>query len=309
MIRPGWTGKGWLSTPVPATVWQYALWEDQAMPTRSFDVVILGGGNAGMGVTVATREAGLKVAMIEPDLLGGTCPNRGCMPKKVLVAAAHALDEIERAKAHYITVGKPGLDWAALIDREKAIIGGIPASLGELMKRRGVEVIRERGRFAGPNAVAVGGDTIEAKHIVIATGSKPRKLPFPGAGLMITSDDVLSERNLPASVVFIGGGVIALEFSHVYARAGAKVTILEVLPRLLDNMDADAVAQLRGETERIGVAIHTGVEVQRVEKVAGRLRVVYVEGASEHSVEAERVVHGAGRVADLDDLDLPAGRV
>jgi glutathione reductase (NADPH) len=279
------------------------------MPTRSFDVVILGGGNAGMGVTVAPREAGLSVAMIEPDLLGGTCPNRGCMPKKVLVAAAHALDEIERAKAHHITVGKPSLDWAALIHREKAIISGIPASLGELMKRRGVEVIRERGRFTGPNAVAVGGDTLEAKHIVIATGSKPRKLPFPGAELTITSDNVLSERNLPASVVFIGGGVIALEFSHVYARAGAKVTILEVLPRLLDNMDADAVAQLRTETERIGVAIHTGVEVQRVEKAAGRLRVVYAEDGSEHSIEAERVVNGAGRLADLDDLDLPSGRV
>ena len=81
--------------------------------------MILGGGNAGMGVTVATREAGLKVAMIEPDLLGGTCPNRGCMPKKVLVAAAHALDEIDRAKAHHIHIGKPSLDWAALIDREK----------------------------------------------------------------------------------------------------------------------------------------------------------------------------------------------
>jgi glutathione reductase (NADPH) len=96
------------------------------MATRSLDVVILGGGNAGMGVTVATREAALKVAMIEPDLLGGTCPNRGCMPKKVLVAAAHALDEIERAKAHHVSVGKPSLDWAALIDREKAMIAGIP---------------------------------------------------------------------------------------------------------------------------------------------------------------------------------------
>jgi glutathione reductase (NADPH) len=227
----------------------------------------------------------------------------------VLVAAAHALDEIERAKGHHITVGKPSLDWPALIDREKAIIGGIPASLGELMNRRGVEVIRDRRRFVGPNAVAVRSETLEAKHIVIATGSKPRRLPFPGAELMITSDDVLSERRLPASVVFVGGGAIALEFSHVYARAGAKVTILEILPRLLDNLDADAVTQLRGETERIGIAIHTGVEVRRVEKVAGRLRVVYVEGASEHSVEAERVVHGAGRVADLDDLDLPAGRV
>ena len=145
------------------------------MPARSFDVVILGGGNAGMGVTVATREAGLKVAMIEPDLLGGTCPNRGCMPKKVLVAAAHALDEIERAKAHHIHIGKPSLDWAALIDRETAMISGIPASLGELMNRRGVEVIRDHGRFAGPNAVAVGGETLEAKHIVIATGSTPRR--------------------------------------------------------------------------------------------------------------------------------------
>ena len=279
------------------------------MPTRNFDVVILGGGNAGMGVTVATREAGLSVAMIEPDLLGGTCPNRGCMPKKVLVAAAHALDEIERAAAHHITIGKPSLDWAALIDREKAMIAGIPVSLGQLMERRGVEVIRDRGRFAGPNAVAVGGDILEAKHIVIATGSTPRKLPFPGAELMITSDDVLSERRLPASVVFVGGGVIALEFSHVYARAGAKVTILEVLPRLLGNMDADAVAQLRAATERLGVAVHTAVKIQRVEKAGDRLRVVYEGGGSEQTVEAERVVNGAGRVALVDGLDLAAGNV
>ncbi len=264
------------------------------MPTRNFDVVILGGGNAGMGVTVATREAGLTVAMIEPDLLGGTCPNRGCMPKKVLVAAAHALDEIARAKAHHITVGQPSLDWAALIDREKAMIAGIPASLGELMNRRGVEVIRDRGRFAGPNAVAVGGETLEAKHIVIATGSTPRLLPFPGAELMITSDDVLNERRLPASVVFVGGGVIALEFSHVYARAGAKVTILEALPRLLGNMDFDAVAQLRAATERIGVVIHTGVEIQRIDRSGDRLRVVYQEGGSEQTVEAERVVYVCG---------------
>jgi glutathione reductase (NADPH) len=279
------------------------------MPTRSFDVVILGGGNAGMGVTVATREAGLTVAMIEPDLLGGTCPNRGCMPKKVLVAAAHALDEIERVKAHHITVGKPSLDWGALIDREKAMIAGIPVSLGELMKRRGVEVIRDRGRFVSPYAVAAGGERLEAKHIVVATGSTPRKLPFPGAELMITSDDVLSERRLPASVVFVGGGVIALEFSHVYARAGAQVTILEVLPRLLGNMDADAVVQLRTATERIGLAIHTGVEIQRIEKAGDLLRVVYEEGGSEQTVEAERVVNGAGRVANVDGLDLAAGNV
>jgi glutathione reductase (NADPH) len=279
------------------------------MATRSLDVVILGGGNAGMGVTVATREAGLNVAMIEPDLLGGTCPNRGCMPKKVLVAAAHALDEIERAKAHHIAVGKPNLDWAALIDREKAMIAGIPGSLLDLMNRRGVEVIRGRGRFAGANAVAVNGEMLKAKHIVIATGSKPRRLPFPGAELMIISDDVLNERTLPPSVAFVGGGVIALEFSHVYARAGARVTILEVLPRLLANMDADAVDQLRSETKRIGVAIHTGVEIRRLERAGDRLRVIYEDGGSEHALEADRVVNGAGRIADVDGLDLAAGNI
>ncbi|MBV8120594.1 MAG: NAD(P)/FAD-dependent oxidoreductase [Alphaproteobacteria bacterium] len=279
------------------------------MATRNFDVVILGGGNAGLGVTVATREAGLKVALFEPDLLGGTCPNRGCMPKKVLVAAGHALDEIERAGAHKIAVGRPSLDWAALIDREKAMISGIPASLGALMERRGVEVIRQRGRLAGPNTVATDGESIEARHIVIASGSTPRRLPFTGAELMITSDEVLSERSLPASVVFVGGGVIALEFSHVYARAGVKVTILEALPQILPNMDADAVAQLRSATERIGVAIHTGVEIQRIELAGDRLRVIYGESGSERAIETDRVVNGAGRVPNVDGLDLAAGQV
>ena len=279
------------------------------MATRSFDVVILGGGNAGMGVTVATREAGLSVAMLEPDLLGGTCPNRGCMPKKVLVAAAHALDEIARAGAHRIAIGRPRLDWAALIDREKAMIAGIPASLEALMARRGVEVIREPGRFVGANAVTAGGEVLEARHIVVATGSTPRRLPFPGAELMIGSDEVLNERRLPASAIFIGGGVVALEFSHVYARAGAEVTILEALPQLLANMDADAVAQLRAATERLGVAIRTGVEVKRIERSGDRLRVVYVDDGAERAVTAERVVNGAGRVPNVEGLDLASGNI
>ena len=114
---------------------------------------------------------------------------------------------------------------------------------------------------------------------------------------------------MPASVVFVGGGVIALEFSHVYARAGSKVTILDVLPRLLGNMDADAVAQLRAATERLGIAIHTGVDVWRIERSGVRLRVVYEEGGSERTVEAERVVNGAGRVANVAGLDLAAGGV
>src|SRR5438445_5642026 len=109
------------------------------MNTERFDVVILGGGNAGIGVTGPVRRAGLSVAMVESRDLGGTCPNRGCTPKKVLVAAGHALHGIDRAVSHCISVSAPRLDWAALIDREKRMISHIPGALGRLMADRGVE--------------------------------------------------------------------------------------------------------------------------------------------------------------------------
>jgi len=277
--------------------------------SEAYDVVIVGGGNAAFGVTVPTRKAGLKVVMIEDRDLGGTCPNRGCTPKKALVAAAHALHEIGQAHVHCISVGKPTLDWTALIDREKEMISGIPDSLAETLQERGVELIRDQAKFVGPNTVKVGGREIEAKHIVIATGSKHRPLPIPGAELMITSDEVLSEPELPESVLFVGGGVIALEFGHVYARAGAKVTVLEVLPQLLPALDADAVEQVRKESRRIGIVVHTGVKVKRVERASKRLRTVFEVDGKELSIESDRVVNGAGRIANVDQLDLEAGNI
>ena len=278
------------------------------MTKDRYDVLILGGGNAGIGVTVPTRAAGLEVALVESWVLGGTCANRGCTPKKVLVAAAHALHEIERAKVHGIAVGAPRLDWGALIAREKNMISHLPAAFADTLARRGVEVLRGEAAFVAPHAVRVDGRTIEAEHIVIATGSTPRRLPFPGAEHMITSDEVLSEPDLPRDVVFIGGGVIALEFGHVYARAGAHVTTLEVLPRLLPAMDQEAVAQIRVESERIGIRVQTGVTVKRIDK-GERLQVVFEHDGAEQTIEAERVVNGAGRVANVDGLDLEAGRI
>ncbi|MFO1112178.1 MAG: NAD(P)/FAD-dependent oxidoreductase [Bradyrhizobium sp.] len=277
--------------------------------SEKFDVVILGGGNAGIGVTGPVRRAGMSIAMIEARDLGGTCPNRGCTPKKILVAAGHTLHEIERASVHQIAVGKPRLDWAALIDREKDMIKDIPANLARSMAKRQVEIIKGHAAFAGPNAIRVGNRMLEGRHIVIATGSKPRPLPIPGAELMITSDEMLSERALPGSVIFVGGGVISLEFGHVYARAGTAVTILEALPQLLPAMDTDAVAQLQAESERVGIRVKTGVSVSRIEPHGGRLRVTFVHDGREQSLEADRVVNGAGRIANVDSLDLESGNV
>ncbi|RWM09836.1 NAD(P)/FAD-dependent oxidoreductase [Mesorhizobium sp.] len=274
---------------------------------EKYDVVILGGGNAGMGVTVATRAAGFSVALVEARDLGGTCPNRGCTPKKVLVAAAHALDEIARAGGHAIKVEPPRLDWRALIEREKDIIRDIPSKLSGLMAKRGVDVIQGEAAFVASNAIRVGTRELEARNIVIATGSKPRPLSIAGAEHLTTSDGVLSDPVLPGAVVFIGGGVIAFELGHVYARAGVEVTILEALPQLLGGFDEDAAAQIRGESERLGISIHTKAWVKKIEKTDGRLRVSFAKDGAERLVDADRVVNCAGRVANVEGLDLGAG--
>jgi len=280
------------------------------MITEPFDVVILGGGNAGIGVTGPARAAGLSVAMIEARDLGGTCPNRGCTPKKILVAAGHALDEIARAATHKISVSEPNLDWPALIDREQAMVAPIPSQLRASMQRRGVEIICGEGRFVAPDTVCVGDRCLAAKHIVIATGSKSRPLAFPGADHLVTSDHILADRILPRSAVFIGGGVISLELGHVYARAGVEVIVLEALPRLLPAIEQAAVEKLLAECERIGLRILTGVDVLRIEKRDnGQLQVVFRHQGHEQGIVTGRAVNGAGRIANVDNLDLAAGNV
>ena len=275
---------------------------------EQFDTFIIGAGNAGFGASSILADAGQRIAFVERAEFGGVCPNRGCTPKKFLVAAAHSLHEIERASVHGIEVGPARLDWRKLIERKDQMVDFIPGAMKGLAEKRGTVFVGD-ARFTGPNRVSVDGQTIEADNIVIATGSKPRALPILGAEHMITSDEVLSEHEQPGEVVFIGGGVIAMEFSHVYARAGTKVTVLEVMPRLLPNLDADAVAQIQAESERIGVTVETGVSVSKVDRSGQRFTVTWERDGQIHAVEADRVVNGAGRVADVDQLDLQAGGV
>lgn len=274
-----------------------------------FDTLIIGGGNAGFGVSSVLAEAGQSIAFIEEAEFGGTCPNRGCTPKKVLVAAAASLDAISKASAHGISVGEPRLDWAALIDRKDDMIGFIPGAMEGLANKRGT-VFKGKARFTGRNEVTVGDTVLTATTIIIATGSTPRPLPIEGAELMITSDEVLAQRTQPDSVVFVGGGVIALEFAHIYARAGTKVTILEVAPQLLPRLDSDAVDQLRQATEALGVHVETGVRVEGVFENAGKRRLRYTNADGEaRTIVADQVINGAGRIANVAGLDLEAAGI
>ena len=276
--------------------------------TDRYDIVILGAGNAGFGVSQIAHAAGKSIAFVEAGEFGGTCPNRGCTPKKVLVAAAQALHEIELAPQHGIEVGPARLDWTKLIDRKNEMIDFIPGAMEDTAKSRGT-VYKGKASFVDANAIEVNGTRIEADNFVIATGSMTRPLSIPGAEYLITSDDVLSERELPEEVVFIGGGVIAMEFSHVYARAGSKVSILEMMPRLLPRLDHDAVVAIQKESERLGIDIKTGVEVEAIERSGDKLKVHFMHDSKQLSVVADRVVNGSGRIANVADLNLEAANI
>ena len=281
--------------------------------TRKYDLLVLGTGNAGMGAAGVARAAGKSVAMVESWDVGGTCALRGCVPKKVLVAAAQALHQIALAPEHRIAVGPAKLDWPALIARERGFVEGVPAMFQDSLENRGIELLRGRAKFLGRNRVEVTGEdgteVVEAGKILIATGSKPRPLPIPGAEHLITSEDILESPELPESLIFIGGGVIALEFGHVFARAGTKVTILEALPRLLPRMEADAVERVHRESERIGIDILTGVEIEEVVESGGALEVRFMHEGARTSLTAAKVANGAGRIPDVEDLDLAAGEI
>ena len=276
--------------------------------SHKFDIVIIGAGNAGFGVSQIAQAAGKSIAFVESDEFGGTCPNRGCTPKKVLVAAAHAMHEIELAHEHGIEVGPARLDWPKLIERKRNMIDFIPGAMEETARSRG-QVFKGKGHFVDSNAIEVDGVRIEADNFVIATGSITRPLSIPGAELMITSDEVLSENNLPDEVVFIGGGVIAMEFSHVYAHAGTHVTILEAMPSVLPRLDQDAVAAIRRESERLGIDVRTSVEVEAIGQSDNRLQVSFTHQGKQQTISADRIVNGTGRIANVADLNLDAANI
>lgn len=277
---------------------------------RDYDVVVLGSGNAGMAAARVAREAGRAVAIVEHRReVGGTCPLRGCVPKKVLVAAAETWDAVQGAGDHAITVNGGALDWAGLIRREKSFLEGMSEGFVDLLRKRGIDLLHGEARFTGRNTLDIGGERVEAGKVVIATGSVPRPLPFDGSEHLIDNEGILSETTLPESVIFIGGGVIALEFSHVYARAGSDVTILEVMPRLLPPADADAADRLREASERLGIKVHTGVEVEAVVAEGGAFSVRFSADGRGKTLSAARVAHGAGRIPAVEPLALDDGGI
>jgi glutathione reductase (NADPH) len=274
------------------------------MREASFDVIVIGVGMAGLSVARKTASAGKKVAVVDSRPYGGTCALRGCDPKKVLVGAAEVLDWQRRMTDHGIS-GEARINWSELMAFKRTFTEPVPQNLENNLSKQGVSTYHGATRFTDTNHLHVGSDALTAKHIVIAAGAKPRELGIPGAEYVKTSTNFLELAALPRRIVFIGGGYISFEFAHIAARAGAEVTILHRSERPLQSFDPDLVAGLIAASEEAGINVRVNTEVTALE-TQGETLVVQANGIE---MVADLVVHGAGRVPEIDALDLNAGGI
>jgi glutathione reductase (NADPH) len=255
---------------------------------KQYDLVVIGTGSAAGTAAARCRAAGWTVAVIDSRPFGGTCALRGCHPKKMLVSAA---------------------DWPELMRFKRSDTDPVPQLSAQGFAEAGIDAYHGRARFVGRTTVAVGEDTLAGRYVLIAAGAKPAPLPFSGAEYLTTSEQFLELEALPGRLVFVGGGYVSFELAHVAARAGAQVTIVHRAARPLKAFDPDLVELLVRRTRALGIQVEVNTEVCGIEPTGGEFMVYTQMGDTARQYPAEMVVHGAGRVPEIDDLDLDAAEV
>lgn len=278
------------------------------MALQSFNLIVIGTGSAGKTVAEAAHEAGKTVAIIDKQPFGGTCSQRGCDPKKVLVGAAEIIARSSQLTGKGIK-SAPTINWADLMAFKKTFTDPIPEKTEQKFADEGIAQFHGVATFVNANTVRVGDDELRADHIIIATGARPQPLNIPGEELLIDSTGFLELPQLPADIVLVGGGYIAFEFAHIAARAGASVTIVHRGKRPLEGFDADLVKLLVSAMEGIGIRIVLEAAVTAVFGEVDNLTVQYEQSGKSQSLSANLVVHAAGRVADVAELALDKAEV
>ena len=272
---------------------------------NDYDVVVIGTGTAGQSAAYELKKNGLNVAVVERSTTpGGICALAGCQAKKWFYEAAEIAAKANHLKGKGI-VATPQLSWADLLKEKNKFTGAVPGATRSGFKEAGINVIIGAARFMDDHHLNVDGHTISASFFVIATGARPMALPIDGIENAINSDQFLELTSLPRRFVFIGGGFIAFEFAHFVACLGTgdsrKTVILEAAPRPLGPFDAEMVSLLVAASKAAGIDIYTGVNITAVERHGNVFKVLTEDGIV---YDADMVVHGAGRQADIEDLDL-----
>lgn len=305
---------------------------------NTFDLIVIGTGSAASTPAHECRSKGWSVAIIDSLPFGGTCPLRGCDPKKVLVEAAKIIDSNQRHENKGI-IGSQGIHikWSDLINFKRTFTEPFPEHRENGYIKAGINVFHGHAKFIGRNTVKVEENNdgnnnnkavvLNGKYILIATGAKPMNLDIQGSENIITSDEFLELGNdqLPHRIVFVGGGYISFEFAHIAARTGSKVTILHRGKQPLEHFDSDLVNQLVQRTREIGIDVQMMRIVKKIEKSSDGKFIVHSQDVSENSnkdgkisttttatpttIEADLVVHGAGREPNIEGLDLMAGNI
>lgn len=272
--------------------------------TQKFDLIVIGTGTAGSIIAKECRSAGWSVAIIDSRPFGGTCALRGCDAKKVLAGAAEVIDWAKRMQGKGITSSDLQIDWRALMQFKRTFTEPVPPKREKTYADVGIKTFHGHAKFVDETTVQVEDERLSGRYVAIASGAVPAPLNISGEEYLTYSDQFLELETLPRQIAMIGGGYISMEFAHVAARAGAQVRILHQGSKPLEPFDPDLVERLVEATQKLGIDLQVNTEVKGIKKQADRLVVQVETEQGEETFDTEMVVHGAGRVPAIQDLNL-----
>ncbi len=278
-----------------------------------YDLIVIGGGPAGVTAALRGRELGASVALVERDAMGGVCTNDGCVPTRVLAKAARLMRDSEQLDDYGLVAPRPSVDFARLMDRTLQLVQVVHQKkrLVEHLSDAGVAVYKGEASFAGEQAITlVNGTQLEARTFVICAGGHARRLPIPGGDLALTHSDVWALRELPRFVAIVGAGATGCQLASIFNAFGAHVWLLEMAPHILPGEDERVSEAIDAAFRRRGIDIVTGMGgLEGIEEDGGRHKLNFTEGEQSRSVRVERVILAVGWPGNVDALNLAAAGV
>jgi dihydrolipoamide dehydrogenase len=278
-----------------------------------FDVVVIGSGPGGYVAAIRAAQLGLRTCLVEKDAaFGGTCLHWGCIPTKAMLHAAEVLERTRHASRFGISVGGVSLDIEAMHSYKDGVVRKNARGVDFLLKKNGVETVKGIGRLSGKGTVEVVGSdgsskrTLQARNIILATGSQVRDLPgveFDGTSI-ISSDEALHLKTVPASMIVLGAGAVGVEFAAIYARFGSRVTLVELLPRVVPLEDEEISAELERAFRKRKIEVHTGTRVESVRPSEGMVEVVARKGDEMVNLSAEVLLVAVGRKPRIEGIGI-----